>query len=68
MKLIEKEALRPPQPIDWIKNPVEWLSNFDIDKVMKQYEKYPIYKYKPPITNSIDVYLNYKKNIQNKIF
>jgi len=36
---IEKNDLRPSQPIEWIKNPVEWLSNFDIMNVMKQYEK-----------------------------
>ena len=54
MKLIDKEALRPPQPLDWIKNPVEWLSNFDIDKVMKQYENNPIYKYKFLGVHSID--------------
>lgn len=36
---IEKNDLRPSQPIEWINNPVEWLSNFDIIKVMRQYEK-----------------------------
>ncbi len=38
---IERNDLRPSQPIEWVKNPVEWLSNFDIIKVMKQYEKIP---------------------------
>jgi hypothetical protein len=43
---IEKEDLRPSQPVEWVNNPVEWLSNFDIIKVMRQYEKIPENKYK----------------------
>ena len=43
---IEKEDLRPSQPVEWVTNPVEWLSNFDIIKVLKQYEKIPENKYK----------------------
>ena len=38
----EKElaaAFAPKSPDSWKKNPNEWLSNFDIQKVMKQYEK-----------------------------
>jgi len=54
MKIIEKEALRPSQPTEWINNPVEWLSNFDIDKVLRQYEKNSIYKYKFLGVHSID--------------
>jgi hypothetical protein len=43
---IEKNDLRPSQPVEWVKNPVEWLSNFDINKVMQQYEKIPENHYK----------------------
>jgi len=43
---IEKKELRPSQPREWINNPVEWLSNFDIIKVMRQYEAIPENKYK----------------------
>lgn len=43
---IEKKELRPSQPREWVDNPVEWLSNFDIIKVMKQYEAVPENKYK----------------------
>ena len=39
MKEIETKELRPAQPIEWINNKSEWLSNFDIEKVMLQYEK-----------------------------
>ena len=31
----------------------------------KREHKYPIYKYKPPTTNSIDVYLTFQKNIES---
>jgi SAM-dependent methyltransferase len=34
----------------------------------KQEQKYPIYKYKPPITNSIDVYINFQKNIETNTY
>jgi len=30
----------------------------------KRDQKYPIYKYKPPSTNSIDVYITFQKNIE----
>lgn len=38
MTKIEHTELKPAQPADWIKNPTEWLSNYDIMHVMKQYE------------------------------
>ena len=31
----------------------------------KREQKFPIYKYKPPITNSIDVYITYQKNTES---
>jgi len=34
----------------------------------KREQKYPIYKYKPPITNSIDVYISYQKNTETNTF
>jgi len=36
---IEKEAFAPKQPKKWKKYPKTWLTNFDIFKVLKQYEK-----------------------------
>jgi len=46
MTNIEKRDLRPSQPSEWVENPVEWLSNFDIEKVMKQFEELDKYKFK----------------------
>lgn len=54
MKMIEMTDLRPSQPHDWVDNPVEWLSNFDIEKVLKQYEEIPAFKYKFYGVYSID--------------
>jgi SAM-dependent methyltransferase len=34
----------------------------------KREQKFPIYKYKPPITNSIDVYITYQKNTETGKF
>lgn len=54
MTIIENNDLRPAQPIEWVNNPVEWLSNFDIAKVLHQYEKIPEFKYKFHGVFSID--------------
>lgn len=47
MKEIEIKELRPAQPKEWISNKTEWLSNFDIEKVLLQYEndKSLLYKF-----------------------
>jgi hypothetical protein len=45
IKMIEKEELRPEMPIEWYKNDREWLSNYDIEDVMLQYDKGVQYKY-----------------------
>lgn len=44
-KQIDEYIFAPDQPPEWKKNPNEWLSNFDIMEVLKQYEKtYPNFK------------------------
>jgi hypothetical protein len=41
-----KERFRPKAPLEWKRNPRTWLSNFDIYKVLKQYEKkYPTFEH-----------------------
>jgi hypothetical protein len=37
-KKIKDHIFVPESPLDWTKNPNEWLSNYDIIKVLKQYE------------------------------
>lgn len=34
----------------------------------KREHKYPIYKYKPPTTNSIDIYITFQRNIETKTY
>jgi hypothetical protein len=40
------KKLRPVQPEEWEKNPYEWLSNFDIEDAMRQYEENRDYRFK----------------------
>jgi len=48
-KKIKEEIYAPNQPPEWKKNPNEWLSNFDILNVLKQYEKtYSYFKFIGP--------------------
>lgn len=43
---IHAYTFKPTMPEEWKKNKSAWLSNFDIDMVMRQYEKiYPHFKY-----------------------
>jgi len=41
-----EEALRPEMPTEWLDAPDTWLSNFDIDAVLRQYDAaYPEFKF-----------------------
>ena len=52
---IEKNIYSPTSPADWNKNPVEWLSNFDIEAVMNQYEEaYPEFEFLGPVPIDFD--------------
>ena len=46
LKKISDKKFIPKKPIDWYKKPNTWLSNYDINKVLKQYDKTNKYKYK----------------------
>jgi hypothetical protein len=56
MKDVEKKELRPSQPIEWINNKTEWLSNFDIDNVLTQYQNNIKLNYKFHGVFTIDFY------------
>lgn len=45
---------KPLMPRDWQKNPNEWLSNFDIQNVLKQYEEEPKFNFKLLAVSPID--------------
>ena len=52
---IQKEAFRPIQPAEWRKKPDAWLSNFDIDAVIQQYEAaYPDFVFLGPTPIDFD--------------
>ena len=54
-KTLENQLYRPTAPADWNKNPVEWLSNFDIEAVMNQYEEtYPEFEFLGPVPIDFD--------------
>lgn len=45
INMIADYELRPEMPIEWSKNPIEWLSNYDIEAVMRQYNDEKKYNY-----------------------
>ena len=52
---IRKEAFRPLQPAEWRKKPNAWLSNYDIDAVIRQYEAaYPDFVFLGPTPIDFD--------------
>ena len=54
-KTLENQLYRPTSPADWNKNPVEWLSNIDIEAVMNQYEEaYPEFEFLGPVPIDFD--------------
>jgi len=58
---IKKYIFAPKHPKEWITNPDEWLSNYDIFDVAKQYEySYPNFKIIGPTTIDFDVKLEEK--------
>jgi len=60
-KQIDKYIFAPDMPKEWLTNPDEWLSNFDIANVLEQYEKtYPSFKFMGPTTMDFDTRLKEK--------
>jgi hypothetical protein len=54
-KELEAKLFAPKQPVEWKKNPKEWLSNHDIFNVLSQYqEKYKDFKFMGPTTIDFD--------------
>jgi len=58
-RIISDMVFAPKKPIEWQKNPNEWLSNYDILNVLIQYEKSnPTFKFIGPSTIDFDTLLN----------
>lgn len=65
---IAKYIFAPTHPKSWNKNPNEWLSNFDILKVLKQYETtYPTFKFFEPTTIDFDHKLSADKCVSDEL-
>lgn len=62
IKKIQKLELRPEYPLSWIKKNNTWLSNYDIDHIMFQYNDNKKFKYRYIGTFSIDFALKNKNN------
>ena len=57
---IKKNTFRPQAPIEWQKNPSEWLSSIEISQVMKQYENiYKCFEFIGPSPIDYDEHLAY---------
>lgn len=47
--MLKAQLFVPPRPEEWSKDPNTWLTNFDIEKVLNQYEKaYPEFHFMGP--------------------
>jgi len=56
---LDKTLFVPDQPSDWKEKPNRWLSNFDIEAVLKQYEQaYPEFKLLGPTVLDYDTKLD----------
>jgi len=62
MRMIEKNDLRPSQPVEWIKNKREWLSNYDIEHVLSQFANKEELLYKFHGVFTIDFAMKNKDN------
>jgi hypothetical protein len=55
---LKQTIFKPEQPHEWKKNPNEWLSNFDILAVLKQYEEaYPTFEFIGPVPIDFNAHL-----------
>lgn len=59
-KELRNYTFAPEAPNSWSKNPSEWLSSTDIEKVMRQYEKaYPCFEFLGPSPIDYDAHVEY---------
>ena len=63
-----KDSFAPLSPSEWKKNPNEWLSSVDIDKVMGQYKKaYKCFEFIGPSPIDFDKKLSYGECVWNEL-
>lgn len=63
-----QDSFAPVSPAEWKKNPNEWLSSVDIDKVMGQYKKaYKCFEFIGPSPIDFDTKLSYGECVWNEL-
>jgi len=63
-----KNSFAPLAPSNWSKNPNEWVSNFDIMKVIKQFKKiYPCFEFIGPTSIDFNYILYDKECVCNEL-
>lgn len=67
-KYISERIFAPDQPKEWVNNPDEWLSNFDILGVLRQYEMaFPEFEFLGPSPIDFDTKLSKTKCVWDEI-
>ena len=62
------DSFAPVSPAEWKKNPNEWLSSIDIDKVMNQYKKaYKCFEFIGPSPIDFDKKMSYGECVWNEL-
>ena len=66
--MIQTQLFVPPKPSEWNAKPNTWLTNFDIENVMRQYEKsYPYFHFIGPSPIDYDTKPNKTDCVCNKL-
>lgn len=67
-KYLDQMIFAPDQPLEWEQNPDEWLSNYDIINVLKQYAiAYPKFEFIEPSPIDFDTKLPTKKCVSDDL-
>jgi hypothetical protein len=64
---INKNTFVPEKPLEWYDSPNEWLSNFDIADVMRQYEDETDFIFFGPTPIDFDERLNYNRCVNQEL-
>jgi hypothetical protein len=64
---INRNTFIPEKPIEWYNSPNEWLSNFDITDVMRQYEDNTDFIFFGPTPIDFDERLNYNRCVNQEL-
>lgn len=67
-KVIDNMVFAPEKPTEWKDNPTEWLSNYDIFKVLRQYERSnPEFKFIGPTPIDFDTMNNENRCVWDEL-